>query len=738
MTEKQGLSNIQAISLIVLLAVILIPLIYSKSFTSDGYITAKNTALTLLGVVALLVVIFALIGDWLPFPRALLGPMLIFALAQLVSIPGTLSPGLSLNEFLRIASLLALFVLMTAVTLSGRAQMIAASAVCVASGISVLGIVHFMTGAIFPSIRDSYGFPMFGATLGHDNYAGQYLIAVIPLGMAIAAASIEKGRILKGVLALIGSSMMLIFLSITFSRGAWAGLLASIIVFAAILLRRYRARDKIPDGGSRRHAAIAGLTFAAIFMTVGILSFTLSEREKGTSALEKAQKSVDLSDAPVAFRLNLWKGALRLVKEHPLFGVGCGAFPIYYPSVRLPEEHRIAGAGISVRSPHNDYIKLITETGLVGFLASIYLLFSIIWPFLKRLRCGEIGEPLPMISIGAASALAATLVHAFFSSNFTMPASAMMQSVNLGIIAGTAHADRARQPLKMSNVTKGVIIPVLIVLAIFMAMRPVQFLLANHDLQRARTKIAAGDNAAAKDLLRKALSHADYYLEARMLLANLHLLNQEHQEAIDVLKRAVELSPYWPQIQNNIGVAYSQRGRLKRDPGSLMDAYLAFSKAVSLDSDFLEAWLNLAGTLQMLDKLEEAAEAYRRAIEISPDDAFATSKLAETLMALDRPEEAQAALEAALKNAPDNPNILNNLGAILRSQGKYDDAIAVFERAASLPGNIFQPHLNLAQIYEERGEIDKAIHYYKMALRAKPDLGPAIDGLNRLEKAKRE
>ena len=730
--RQERLSNAHAVTILVLTTALVVPSVFSNSLTSDGYITLKNTALILLCAVAVLAIILGLIKNSFEFPRRLIAPATLVALSQLASIPATLNPGMSLDEFLRLAALLALFVVTTSVASPRRSESIACGAVIVASCISVLGVVHFITGAIFPSIQDSYGFPMFGATLGHDNFAGQYLVAVIPLGLALCASAVEKGRYAAGFYALGACCAMLIFLSLTFSRGAWVGFLASIVVFAALSWRRSRLKRANGVSGLPRKAMIIGIAFAAVFVAVGLLAFSVCKREKGTSAIQKAEKAVDLSDAPIAFRLKLWEGALHLFKQHPLFGVGCGAFSLYYPSVRLPEEHRIAGAGISVNSPHNEYIKLLTESGLFGFAASFYLLCAVAWPLLVRLRGkGPPTSGIPVITMGAASAIAATLVHAFFCSNFTMPASATMLAINLGLLAGTLSCGETK-PLRLTNVSKFAAAVVLGVLCVLMVIRPVCFVIADNGLKRARTLVARGEVAGAKQALRTSLFFASHYIEPRILLANLHLLNQEYQEAIDVLKPAVELSPFWPQVRNNIGVAYSQRAGRMRDPGSLIDAYLAFGKAIELDPEFQEAWLNYGGALQSLGRHKEAEGAFRKALSLRPSDVVASSKLAETLMAQEMPEQAQKALEDALKRNPYNPNLLNNLGAVLIAQQKDNQAISVFERAANLPGELFQPHLNLGQIYERRREIDKAIDHYRIALRIEPNLKAASEALKRL------
>ena len=733
--EGPPLSNLQVLTLILLAEVIVVPLVFSNSLTSNGYILVKNTALMLLGATVIMAIILGITGNWFRFPRRLIAPFIILPLSLLASIPATSNPGLSLNEFLRICALLAVFAVATCLAGSQEGRAVAYAAIFIASCISVLGIINFLTGAVFPAIHDSYGFPMFGATLGHDNFAAQYLITVIPLGLALGLEAIEKGKRAATWLLLAACCVMLVFLAITFSRGAWVGLGASVIFLVIVLWRKRRLIFlNTASQAADRTKRLTGAVFIGVLIVTTALSFSLSKRERGTSAIQKAQKTIDLSDAPIAFRLKLWRGSLSLLRQHPAFGVGCGAFALYYPSVRLPQEHRIAGARISVRSPHNDYIKLAAETGFLGLTAFIYLLGVSLWPLLKALRKKGSPSGIPMLVLGGAGAVVATLVHAFFSSNLSMPASSMMFAVNLGLVAGGLPAKGSRI-LTISKPSKVLVSVILAAVAALLIFRPISLFVADYNLRQARILIAKGDNSDAIESLRKSISSAGYYLVPRILLGNLYLLNQQAQDAIDVLEPAVELAPFWPQIQNNIGVAYLQRARHQNDPGSLVDAYLAFSKAVKLDPEFQRAWLNLGGTLDTLGRSKESQKAYRRALELAPDDFVASSKLAQSLMAENRPKEAQKVLEAALLKNPKNANLLNNLGMVLLTQGKEDEAISAFKNAVSVARNLLQPHLNLARLYEKRSEIDKAIREYKIALKIKPNLKTAADALKRLIKA---
>ena len=713
-------------------AVLVVPVIYSNSLTSDGYITVKNTALVLCGAFVLVALGLGLAGGK---PQLRFGWWAVIIgltlLAQLFSIAGTSNPGLSLNQILRLAALAGLFFSVVWVQSSNRGVLrIAALAVAVASVVSVLGIVDFWTSAIFPQIRDSYGFRMFGATLGHDNFAGQYLIAVLPLAFAILAIGVFEQKMLVAFASLAASCTILVFLSITFSRGAWLGFGGSAILFAVLLALHSRKYRPVNSAGWSRQRKAAGVICAAVLVAVGAVSFTQIRREKGQTAARKAEETLQLSDAPVAFRLKLWPGALRLCRQHPIFGVGCGAFSLYYPAARLPQERRIAGEGISVRQPHNDYIRIAAESGAAGMITAAWLALSVLLLGLRAVKRRP-SSPRSLIATGALCGIVATLVHSFFSSNLYMPASATMLWVNMGIIVGSFAPPRA-SGRQLGRSARGAVLVCLAALALFMAVRAGRFLLADYHFCQGRALARRGQTDAAIASLRKSVLLAGYYIEPRILLGKLLVVKQNYQEAIDLLSGARQLCPYWPQVLNNLGVAYSQRASRSGDPGSLIQAYDAFKTAVELNPSFKEAWLNLGSTFLSLGQPKKAEEALRRSLRLWPGRPDPAAKLAEALAAQGRFDEAQRVLTSAIAVCPQDARLFNNLGMLLARKGKDEDAIEYFQKAISLSDRLFEPHLNLARILERHGEVDKAVREYRVALQIKPDLEAARSALERL------
>lgn len=160
---------------------------------------------------------------------------------------------------------------------------------------------------------------------------------------------------------------------------------------------------------------------------------------------------------------------------------------------------------------------------------------------------------------------------------------------------------------------------------------------------------------------------------------------------LDRCLRRVERNPESAPAHFNLGLAYSQRGLVAR-------AERAYRKALDLDPDLVEAWVNLGGVLMLKWDFEGSIEANRealtrkenlllahyntgqaclylgdaegvvrcsrRVVELDPDHGAGHYFLAVGLLALDRVEEAREALNRAraLGHSP-APDFLRALGA---------------------------------------------------------------------------
>lgn len=143
------------------------------------------------------------------------------------------------------------------------------------------------------------------------------------------------------------------------------------LVFAALILSQTRMA---------LFAALAGFAIVALLepparrwaipalFAVGIVGFAWEFMPNGGRTISALFASYDPNN-PHQARWALWDAALRMFRDHPLFGVGPGGyhrlFPTYHPGPLDGE----SGWG----SAHNLYLHQLAERGALGAIALLYL-----------------------------------------------------------------------------------------------------------------------------------------------------------------------------------------------------------------------------------------------------------------------------------------------------------------------------------------------------------------------------
>lgn len=217
------------------------------------------------------------------------------------------------------------------------------------------------------------------STLENPNVLGEYLLLTIPVCIAFfwsAKKALQKISF-AGIL-----TVLMVCMVLTMSRGCWLGLLVAATIFITFVDGRYWL------------FAIAALLLAPILLPQSILDRFLSIG--------------NLEDTSSSYRLFIWLGTLRMLKDFWLVGVGPGinAFNAVYPHYSLDQ--------VPAPHSHNVYLQITTETGIVGLFAFMLICFM----FFKKLsvRAKEIAnknfDKIMIISI--ASGVAAFLFQGIF------------------------------------------------------------------------------------------------------------------------------------------------------------------------------------------------------------------------------------------------------------------------------------------------------------------------------------
>ncbi len=134
-----------------------------------------------------------------------------------------------------------------------------------------------------------------------------------------------------------------------------------------------------------------------------------------------------------------------------------------------------------------------------------------------------------------------------------------------------------------------------------------------------------------------------------------------------------------------VALHYANRGAELMLEERWQEAGSWLEKAVAIDPNLPEGWVNLGVHLRHAGRVIEAEEAYRRSIDLAPDFPSAYQNLAALLMRqANRREEAMALLNLATENNTRNPYHFLALGDLARSQGRLEVAGGYYRRAFNL------------------------------------------------------
>jgi O-antigen ligase len=337
---------------------------------------------------------------------------LVILLLMVVSVPGSLYPGLSARFILKdhVRTFLLMVILAGSVRVVGDLERFAAVQVMGAAIFCIMVLVKFPVGA--------------DGRLGELGYydandMGMILVCAIPLATYFLRSGVRPtGKWLA--LAALG-----IFVVGVIKTGSRGGFLALIVTSAFIVFRFTALPRRI------RITAVA-----AAFLVLALAS---NDRYWTTMhTLLNPRSDYNWAGHEEGGRMEVWKRGVGYMADHPLLGVGVSAFPIAEGTISPLAERQQVGRGLKWSAAHNSFVQVGAELGIPGLLVFVWLLWSGAKTLRRigRLPRGPDGRTVP--SAALAQSLAASLVGYCTAGFFLSQAySAFLYSV-LGMIVGLA------------------------------------------------------------------------------------------------------------------------------------------------------------------------------------------------------------------------------------------------------------------------------------------------------------
>ncbi|HUZ71490.1 MAG TPA: sulfotransferase [Stellaceae bacterium] len=154
--------------------------------------------------------------------------------------------------------------------------------------------------------------------------------------------------------------------------------------------------------------------------------------------------------------------------------------------------------------------------------------------------------------------------------------------------------------------------------------------------------------------------------------------------------------------------------------GAGEDAIKLLRKALNINPSAAEIHALLGAAHRMLGHNEEAVARFKKAIALNPANADTHLKLGNLCMALERHEEAITAFEAAISLRSGHVHAHLNLGAAFAALGRFKEAVPHFRQVLALQPDHLHAHLNLAKALAILHQDVAAIPHYDKVIAAEP------------------
>jgi len=236
-------------------------------------------------------------------------------------------------------------------------------------------------------------------TLDNPNLFAGFLLPILPLA---AVALLRWQSPLRRLYAAAALGLGVVTLVLSYSRGAWMGMVAAL--GGLVLLLALRQTRNWPPLWRR--------LLPLLLLLGGSVALVLLVSQVDPLRVRVMSLVAGRDDSSNNFRINVWMAALRMIQERPWLGIGPGntAFNLIYPLFQQPKFNALSAYSIP--------LEVTVEAGIPGLLAMLGL---VITALRTGLRLGRSDGPLALPALASVAIVAGLGVQGLTDTIFFRP-----------------------------------------------------------------------------------------------------------------------------------------------------------------------------------------------------------------------------------------------------------------------------------------------------------------------------
>jgi O-antigen ligase len=505
------------------------------------------------------------------------------------------------------------------------------------------------------------------STLGQPNWLSAFIVFIFPTSLGYAFY-LGKKRLQRRffILALI-YFLVLLF---TKSRSGLLGFVAANILFW--LISSFINKAKI-----KKQALLFNLSIIFITLIIGTpwtpsLKELISKNKNATPPQAGTVLETGGTESG-EIRKIVWKGALKVFKDYPVFGTGPETFALSYFKYK-PAEHNLTSEWDFVyNKAHNEYLNYLANTGILGLLSYLILILSAVLMMAREIKKTK-DEKEKFITLGLLSGYIGFLTTNIFG--FSVAVTSFLFFIYPAIAFSFKNQAEEKEEKYYFDTKAKISLLILGFISIFITYKIINYWLADFYYSRAKDYNRSKNYPFAQNSLNRAIKlnpkepvYLDELAKTTLGLAisafNKNNQNQTEElanKALDQIKEAVNLSPNNiffrktyssiliqlsiidpklttdaenslldlsqfaptdPKVYYNLGLIYLRSNNPQK-------AKEVLEKSVELKSNYRDGRLALSTAYNKLEEKEKAKEELKYILEkINPNDEFAKNQLEE-------------------------------------------------------------------------------------------------------------
>ena len=202
----------------------------------------------------------------------------------------------------------------------------------------------------------------------HTAYAAALAMYVPPL---IGFFFLKRFSYFQRLIAAFCLVVICIAVVTSYTRGAWVGLAAAVVLLVFLILRiKFR---------TLLITAVSGIVVFLLFQTQILILLSQNNTASGNDASQNVESISNIkTDDSNLERLNRWSCALKMFEARPLVGWGPGTYMFQYaPFQKTSEKSLISTNAGTNGNAHSEYLGPLSEQGVLGIVGVLALLIIV-------------------------------------------------------------------------------------------------------------------------------------------------------------------------------------------------------------------------------------------------------------------------------------------------------------------------------------------------------------------------